>query len=110
VRLPAAEEDVFRHELSVSRRDLDPMAHVNNAVYLDYLEEGVELAGGAGSTGDLPRRYRLEYLLPAGPGARLVGRVGRVELGWSYRLNDEAGAELFRGVVESNTGQSPRER
>jgi acyl-ACP thioesterase len=110
-RVPvAADADGFRHALAVRPRDLDPMAHVNNAVYLDYLEEGVELAGGADLLRHLPRRYRLEYILPAEPGAKLVGSVGRIESGWSYRLSDEAGRQLFRGLVESGENQSPRER
>ena len=46
VAVPSA-DDAVRHTLSVRPRDLDPMAHVNNAIYLDYLEEGVELAGGS---------------------------------------------------------------
>jgi acyl-ACP thioesterase len=112
VAVPSADNGM-RHALSVRPRDLDPMAHVNNAVYVDYLEEGVELAGGAHLLARLPRRYRLEYILPAEPGAHLVGTVGRIESGWSYRLGDELGRELFRGVVESagqSAGQSARER
>jgi acyl-ACP thioesterase len=105
VALPSA-DDAVRHTLSVRPRDLDPMAHVNNAVYLDYLEEGVEQAGGADLLTRLPRRYRLEYILPAEPGAHLRGDVGRIESGCSYRLGDESGRELFRGVVESAAGQS----
>jgi acyl-ACP thioesterase len=107
VAVPSSEATV-RHTLSVRPRDLDPMAHVNNAVYLDYLEEGVALAGGPELLARLPRRYRLEYILPAEPGARLEGSVNRIESGWSYRLSDEAGRELFRGLFESG-GQSRRE-
>jgi acyl-ACP thioesterase len=109
VVLPASGDDAYRHAFSVARRDLDPMAHVNNSVYVDYLEEGVELAGGADLLGHLPRRYRMEYVLPAEPGARLVGRVERAESGWTYRLEDEAGRQLFRGLVESGD-QARRER
>jgi acyl-ACP thioesterase len=100
VALPIAPLDAYRHEFSVTRRDLDPMAHVNNAVYLDFLEEGVELAGGTDSIRRTPRRYRVEYMLPAEPGARLAGLAWATDGGWCYRLDSTAGGELFRGVLE----------
>jgi acyl-ACP thioesterase len=109
VALPQSDES-HSHTILVARRDLDPMAHVNNSVYVDYLEEGVELAGGADLLGQVPRTYRMEYVLPAEPGARLVGRAGRLESGWAYRLEDEDGRELFRGLIESDPNQSARDR
>ena len=32
-------ERIFTHRLEVRFRDCDPMGHVNNAVYLTYLEQ-----------------------------------------------------------------------
>jgi acyl-CoA thioester hydrolase len=86
----------FRQRRRVERRDLDPAGHVNNAVYVTYVEEcGRQWAVAEGRVTDgtsLPRQHRLEYRLPAllddelelatwageeGPGARytLVQRV-----------------------------------
>ena len=52
------------------------MGHVNNAAYLDYLEEALprRRARPAGDGAAIPRRVRLEYLAPAAPGARPAGR------------------------------------
>ena len=50
------------------------MDHVNNAVYLDHLEDAVAAGGGAEELRIVPRTVRLEYLVPAGPGDELVSR------------------------------------
>lgn len=82
-------------------RDLDPMNHANNGVYLDWLEEAVASAGadGAAAIAALPRTCRLEYLRPAGPGAALVSSAWRDERGWAYRLADDSGVDLLRGTL-----------
>ena len=96
-------EAAFRQRLTVARRDLDPLAHVNNAVYVEYMEEAVEAAGGAEALASLPRSYRLEYLLPAEANAALTGAVSRSQGGWAYRLFDETGRDVFRGSLSSPT-------
>ena len=56
------------------------MGHVNNAAYLDYLEEALLAAGDrrrAGARPVVPRRIRLEYVA-AGRAGR---RARRVRLG-----------------------------
>ena len=80
------------------------MAHVNNAAYLDYLEEAVLAAGsrGSASISAIPRRVRLEYLVAAAPGARLLGAAWRGTpdgemTGWAWRLSNEDDQELARG-------------
>lgn len=62
-------------------RDLDPMGHANNGVYLDWLDEAVAAAGGADAVARFPRRYRARVPAPGGPGhgarrCRLAGRGG----------------------------------
>jgi acyl-CoA thioesterase FadM len=84
----------------VRRSEVDPMRHLNNAVYLDHLEEAVAAAGGAALLDSCPRRYRLEFLLPALPGARLTGRAWSMAGGWGYLLAGEDGTAQFRGVVD----------
>jgi acyl-ACP thioesterase len=79
------------------------MDHVNNAVYLDWLEEAV-LAGsseeGADVISRVPRRYRLEYAAAADPGMGLSDAVWIDADGtWSYRLVCVDGPELFRATI-----------
>ena len=92
-------------EVVVRRSEIDPMRHMNNAVYLDYLEEAVAAAGGAALLDSCPLRYRLEFLLPALQGARLIGRAWPVPGGWGYLLAGEDGAAQFRGMVDRPGGR-----
>lgn len=89
---------------TVQPRDIDPMGHVNNTVYLDYLEEAVLAAGGPGQAAlaAVPRDIRLEYLVAAEPGTGLVSAAwqGDTEgMASAWRLADEAGRELARGLL-----------
>lgn len=101
VDLPPSPPDATRLRFSPRMRELDPMNHANNGVYLDWLEEAVASAGaeGEGATARLPRTYRLEYLRPAEPGAALVSTAWPDGHGWAYRLADEGGADLLRGIL-----------
>jgi acyl-CoA thioesterase FadM len=90
-----------RVQVSVRPHELDPMAHVNNAVYADWLEEAVAAAGDSPATRAIPRRMRLEYAAPADAAARLTADVWSEAGGWSYRLRDRAGQELLRGRLEA---------
>jgi acyl-ACP thioesterase len=87
---------------SVRRRDLDPLGHVNNATYLDYLEEAVAGAGGEAQLSALPRRYRLEYLVSAEAGTRLRARSWPLGLDWRFQLEAEDGTTLLRGTLETD--------
>jgi acyl-ACP thioesterase len=108
VSLPESPAGAVRHEAPVRPQDLDPMGHVNNAVYVDLLEEALAAAGpvAAPAIGQLPRRIRLEYLAPAVPGSRLTGTAWQQDgedpgdqRGWAWRLTDDAGRELARARV-----------
>lgn len=76
------------------------MAHVNNAVYADWLEEAVIAAGAGDAPGTLPRLVRLEYAAAADATAQLSGDVWRASGGWSFLLRDAAGQELLRARLE----------
>lgn len=91
-------------DLPVRARDLDPVGHVNNAVYLDYLEEAVTAAGDAAATAALPRRYALEYVGAANAGDGLRASAWPTDDGWTHRLQRASdGAVLLRGTL----GASP---
>jgi len=110
VPLPPTPPDAAVCRTIVRPQDLDPMGHVNNAAYVDYLEEALLAPGGPGVAviGQVPRRLRLEYVAAAAPGARLSGTtwvVGAMDPApWAWRLADDAGRELVRGVLGGGQG------
>ena len=71
----------FEHEVDVRFNDCDPLGHVNNAVYLTYLEAarfswwqtivGTTRAGH----GFVVARVEIDYRRPAFPGERLIVRL-----------------------------------
>ena len=95
---PAA---TWRAEFTVRPQELDPMDHANNAVYADWLEEGIIRAGAEPAVRAIPRLARLEY-------ARSAERDATVTVeawpdgdgaGWSVRISDAAG-DLLRARLE----------
>ena len=76
-RFPAASPPplAFRHRRRVEWRDLDSVGHVNNAVYLSYIEDcGIQAVAAhgwpigrmnAGGFGVVARQHRIEYEQPA---------------------------------------------
>jgi acyl-CoA thioester hydrolase len=87
----------FEHELEVRFRDCDGLGHVNNAVYLTYLEQArfafwQRLAG----VSDIPRSFILarvecDYRVQATAGDRLVVRllvtaVGKSSFTFEYEI------------------------
>ncbi len=98
VALPETPAGALEQKLTVRRRDTDPMAHVNNSVYLDYMEEALE-AAGASQVGSVPRTYEVDFVASAEMGDELIGRAWPQVDGWAYRLSRADGAEIFRGLV-----------
>jgi acyl-CoA thioesterase FadM len=99
VCLPATPPDAAEQTFRVRRRDLDPLDHVNNSVYLDYLEEALDAAGQGALLTATPRRYEIDFVASAERDDMLVGRTWPLEAGWAYRLSRADGAEIFRGRV-----------
>jgi acyl-ACP thioesterase len=83
-------------ELRVQTGDLDPLDHVNNAVYVDWLEEALEGAGWRDATEALPRSYRLEYLASAARGDRVTVAVRGEARAWTASIRRSDGTELVR--------------
>ena len=79
---------------SVRDHEIDPLAHANNAVYVDWLEEAARAIGVDGL-----RRFRLEFVAPAARGAEVVSRAWHREAGVGYRLEGANGAELLRATA-----------
>ena len=107
VPLPPTPPDAAILRTGVRPRDIDPMGHVNNAAYVDYLEEAMLAVGEASARAIavVPRRIRIEYAAAAAPGAVLGGSAWRFDdadgggHGWAWRLSDEADRELARGRI-----------
>ena len=99
VALPPTPADAAERAFRVRRRDLDPLGHVNNSVYIDYLEEALEAAGHGDLVTVLPRRYEIDYVAAAERDNLLVGRTWPLDGGQAYRLSREDGTEIFRARV-----------
>ncbi|HLX35904.1 MAG TPA: thioesterase family protein [Candidatus Limnocylindrales bacterium] len=97
VEQPEPPPDVHGLELRVRPADLDPMGHVNNAVYVDWLEEALASAGLTSATSDLPRGCRVEYRASAAPGDEVAIRTWIDDRAWHVRMTrDGDPAELAR--------------
>jgi acyl-CoA thioester hydrolase len=94
---------VFSHRLEVRFRDCDPLGHVNNAVYLTYLEQarinhwraiGLAQPGDrAAVPGVILARVEIDYRRPAVYGDILevrvgVAAIGRTSFTYEYEIVD----------------------
>jgi len=96
VSLPETPPDAAERAFVVRRRDLDPLDHVNNSVYLDYFEEALETAGQGRLLATAPQHYEIDFVASAERDDRLVGRTWPLDDGWAYRLSRNDGTEIFR--------------
>jgi acyl-ACP thioesterase len=101
VALAAPPANARTTRFAVRPQELDPMDHVNNAVYADWLDEQVIAAGGVADVRAIPRLARLEYARAA-EAASTVEAVtwGDEDGGWSCRIADAAGTDLLRARLE----------
>jgi acyl-CoA thioesterase FadM len=100
VSLVAAPGDARQVSLKVRPQEVDPMEHVNNAVYVDWLDEAVIGSGGGRATRAIPRQMRLEYAAPAGADATVSAHVWPVADGWSFLVQDATGRDLLRSRLQ----------
>jgi acyl-CoA thioesterase FadM len=103
--VPPAGAPLAALELIVRPHELDPMGHVNNAVYLDWAEEAlaaqltpVEPARTGSVLAAVPRHWQLEYLGAAGPARRVTLTAWRAERGWYCRVVDAVSGEVLVGA------------
>jgi acyl-CoA thioester hydrolase len=108
VNLDRPPDTATRARLVVRPHELDPNGHANNAAYLDWLDDHVVEAAaesieseGAEAIRALPRRYRLEYVAPATPGAPLDAATWRDGEGWAHLLTAPDGSVRFRARLTS---------
>ena len=100
VALGDAPPDASQSTIVVRPQELDPMDHVNNAVYADWLDEAVISAGDVAATRAIPRHVAIEYAAAAAPGQVLEAAVWRADRGWAFRLGDAAShMELVRASL-----------
>ena len=86
-----------RRTFHVRPHELDPNDHVNNAVFVDWLEEAI----GREVLRRVPRRYRIEYAAPAAPDDELSAETWSVPDGWLHRLRRAGGGELVRAHLSA---------
>lgn len=99
VALPEPPAEAVERRFHVRRRDLDPLDHVNNSVYIDYLEEALEGVGEGSLLEATPRRYEIDFVASAERHDTVVGAAWPLDGGWAYRLRRDDGTELFRARV-----------
>jgi acyl-ACP thioesterase len=97
VELSVPPKDAARTAIRDRPQELDPMDHVNNAVYADWLDEAVIASRGTEAVRSVPRTARLDYARAAEAGA-MVHTVAWSESdrSWAFRLVDEDGGDLLR--------------
>ena len=103
VLLPPTPASAHRRPVAVRPVDLDPMAHVNNAAYIDEFDESLLGAGSGAWTTRTPRRYRLEYVAPASLGDPLTAETWPQAQGMAHRLVGPGDADLLRATVDGET-------
>lgn len=102
----------YTHPITVRYRDLDPQGHVNNSVYLTYLEAarigyyqqvGIYAPDSSLLTGMVVVRNEIDYLAPIRLGQRIqvglrVVRLGEKSVTFTFQMDaDLEGTPLARG-------------
>jgi acyl-CoA thioesterase FadM len=101
VRLDEPPPSAKHVEFAVRLSETDPMAHVNNAAYVDYVDELYASASGRDAL-PLPRRYKAEFVGSAVPADRLTATCWTAGVAWDYLLEDATGREVLRAAVETD--------
>jgi acyl-ACP thioesterase len=97
-------QDASQVTVRVRPHDLDPMGHVNNAVYVDWIEEALADAGLEPATTSLPRRCRVEYRASGALADQVVVRTWTTGDEWQVRIGRGDGVEFARATGSSAAG------
>jgi acyl-CoA thioester hydrolase len=107
------ESFTYYHPITVRYSDLDPQGHVNNAVYLTYLESarlgyyeksGIWIPDSGKYTGMVVARVEIDYLAPILYGEALrvgvrLARLGEKSLTFAFRIEAvDIGQPAARGI------------
>jgi acyl-CoA thioester hydrolase len=102
---------IFSHRVEVRFRDCDPLGHVNNAVYLTYLEQarlfhwralwGFGMDSAPRVPGVIMARAEIDYRLPAKYGETLEVRIELAAIGKSSFTYDYEIVDSQERVVAS---------
>jgi medium-chain acyl-[acyl-carrier-protein] hydrolase len=111
LRVPVdGREPAARHRLTVRPTDLDPIDHVNNAIYVDWLEEAIESVGWAGypgaASGSTPGTLRIEYLASAARGDAIEIDFFGSPGAWQAKIGRADGLELVRAARDLSRSPS----
>ena len=103
ITLPDPAGEVTTLSTRVRPLDVDPMRHMNNAAYVDMVDDGI---------GRLPERqqvegldcYRIGYVLPALPGTPIdIVSWPVSETQVASRISTTGGTELTKALVSRRT-------
>jgi acyl-ACP thioesterase len=84
--------------------DVDPMRHMNNAAYLDMVDDGIARMPESGRI-ESPDCYRVGYVLPALPGTPIDIECWPVsETQVACRISDGEGHELTKALACRSNG------
>jgi acyl-CoA thioesterase FadM len=98
IRVASPDEDSDRAlTLRVRASELDPLDHVNNAIYVDWLDEALLAAGWDAATAT-PRFLRVEYLAPAARGDSVTVELYGAPETWAAVMRRSDGLELVRAT------------
>jgi len=81
----------------VRPRDLDPLGHVNNAVYVDWIDEALEAVGWRST-----RTWRIEYAASAAGGDEVVVELHGTADAWNATIRRADGLGLVRAQGRCN--------
>jgi acyl-ACP thioesterase len=99
--------DVDTATVRARPQELDPMDHVNNAVYADWVDEQIVRLGGEADVRAIPRTVRLEYARAVDADAAVAVTAWRDAGGWSCRIRDAAGTDFLRARLEPRAVSRP---
>jgi acyl-CoA thioesterase FadM len=104
VTLPEPRGDVTALVTRVRPLEVDPLRHMNNAAYLDLVEDAMAHMPDKQRLRD-PDCYRIGYLRPALPGSAIGVQCWRVsDRQLACRISDGEGLELTKVLVSRSSG------